>query len=245
MIDIVSSGYEVSKIYGKDLRFLENVGCCINNAFRGCVTAGSSVNFVRNELEEGKDDVLKFGDIIVKFKFSIDMMNALLRYRHIDQFVYVAENTDDFIEKSLDKVKKVYTGESSDLSSLRFKVVKPYLCDEESEEYEEWKETMEFLEGRIVEMLWNGSSSYQEIARLILPGCFYIEMHLKGNFQAWKHLLAVMINDDSNLQLRDDMRSLVSELQSLIPTVFSDVSCVKSKKIVDPYIQDSWDYDGW
>ena len=41
------------------------------------------------------------------------------------------------------------------------------------------------------------------------------------------------------------MRSLVSELQSLIPTVFSDVSFVKSKKIVDPYIQDSWDYDGW
>ena len=199
MIDIVSSGYEVSKIYDKDLRFLENVGCCINNASRGCVTAGSSVNFVGNELEEGKDDVLKFGDITVKFKFSIDMMNALL----------------------------------------------PYLCDEESEEYEEWKKTMKFLEGRIVEMLWNGSSSYQEIARLILPGCFYIEMYLKGNFQAWKHLLAVMINDDSNLQLRDDMRSLVSELQSLIPTVFSDVSCVKSKKIVDPYIQDSWDYDGW
>ena len=50
MIDIVSSGYEVSKIYDKDLRFLENVGCCINNASRGCVTAGSAVNFVMNEL---------------------------------------------------------------------------------------------------------------------------------------------------------------------------------------------------
>lgn len=183
----------------KILRSIERAGRICYKSERE-TTFEECKKFIADRIKAGHESILEHEKITVKFVCDRGVSHELVRHRLAS---YSQEST---------RYCKYGDG-------LTF--IKPCFWDENSIEFQKWKELMSDIERLYIQMIHTGSTPQE--ARAILPNSLKTEVIMTANLREWRHILKLRTAPDAHPQMREFMCPLLKELKEFIPVVFDDI----------------------
>lgn len=179
----------------------------IERAARTCyksedkITSDSYKEFIKMLVDKKHDAMLGFGEMHVFFVCDRGVSHELVRHRLCE---FAQEST-----------------RYCNYKSGGIQVICPAEIDNDSDIYYEWEDTMNELDEKYKLLIGHGLKP--QIARSILPTCVKTEIHMKADFQEWRHIFKLRTSKAAHPQMRELMIPLLAEVKQLIPIVFDDI----------------------
>mgnify|MGYP004526441615 FL=1 len=206
MVKIVKPSYEIlTPINGDEiLKLIELAGrTCYKSD--NLITPDSAKNFVEKIAQRGHESVIEHYNITVRFICNRGFTHELVRHRLA---AYSQESTR-------------YCNYNKDKFGSEITVIKPFEINEDTKEYDLWKEAMQNAEKSYMAMIENGSKP--ENARGVLPIDIKTEIVITTNLREWKHIFKLRTSKAAHPSMRELMIPLLKEFKEKIPVIFDKI----------------------
>ena len=206
MVKIVKPSYEIlTPINGDEiLKLIELAGrTCYKSD--NLITQDSAKNFVEKIAQRGHESVIEHYNITVRFICNRGFTHELVRHRLA---AYSQESTR-------------YCNYNKDKFGSEITVIKPFEINENTKEYDLWKEAMQNAEKSYMAMIENGSKP--ENARGVLPIDIKTEIVITTNLREWKHIFKLRTSKAAHPSMRELMIPLLKEFKEKIPVIFDKI----------------------
>lgn len=206
MVKIVKPSYEIlTPINGDEiLKLIELAGrTCYKSD--NLITPDSAKNFVEKIAQRGHESVIEHYNITVRFICNRGFTHELVRHRLA---AYSQESTR-------------YCNYNKDKFGSEITVIKPFEINEDTKEYDLWKEAMQNAEKSYMAMIENGSKP--ENARGVLPIDIKTEIVITTNLREWKHIFELRTSKAAHPSMRELMIPLLKEFKEKIPVIFDKI----------------------
>lgn len=206
MVKIIKPSYEIlTPINGDEiLKLIELAGrTCYKSD--NLITPDSAKNFVEKIAQRGHESVIEHYNITVRFICNRGFTHELVRHRLA---AYSQESTR-------------YCNYNKDKFGSEITVIKPFEINEETKEYDLWKEAMQNAEKSYMAMIENGSKP--ENARGVLPIDIKTEIVITTNLREWKHIFKLRTSKAAHPSMRELMIPLLKEFKEKIPVIFDKI----------------------
>lgn len=206
MVKIVKPSYEIlTPINGDEiLKLIELAGrTCYKSD--NLITPDSAKNFVEKIAQRGHESVIEHYNITVRFICNRGFTHELVRHRLA---AYSQESTR-------------YCNYNKDKFGSEITVIKPFEINEDTKEYDLWKEAMQNVEKSYMAMIENGSKP--ENARGVLPIDIKTEIVITTNLREWKHIFKLRTSKAAHPSMRELMIPLLKEFKEKIPVIFDKI----------------------
>ena len=206
MVKIVKPSYEIlTPINGNEiLKLIELAGrTCYKSD--NLITPDSAKNFVEKIAQRGHESVIEHYNITVRFICNRGFTHELVRHRLA---AYSQESTR-------------YCNYNKDKFGSEITVIKPFEINENTKEYDLWKEAMQNAEKSYMAMIENGSKP--ENARGVLPIDIKTEIVITTNLREWKHIFKLRTSKAAHPSMRELMITLLKEFKEKIPVIFDKI----------------------
>lgn len=206
MVKIVKPSYEIlTPINGNEiLKLIELAGrTCYKSD--NLITPDSAKNFVEKIAQRGHESVIEHYNITVRFICNRGFTHELVRHRLA---AYSQESTR-------------YCNYNKDKFGSEITVIKPFEINEDTKEYDLWKEAMQNAEKSYMAMIENGSKP--ENARGVLPIDIKTEIVITTNLREWKHIFKLRTSKAAHPSMRELMIPLLKEFKEKIPVIFDKI----------------------
>lgn len=206
MVKIVKPSYEIlTPINGNEiLKLIELAGrTCYKSD--NLITPDSAKNFVEKIAQRGHESVIEHYNITVRFICNRGFTHELVRHRLA---AYSQESTR-------------YCNYNKDKFGSEITVIKPFEINENTKEYDLWKEAMQNAEKSYMAMIENGSKP--ENARGVLPIDIKTEIVITTNLREWKHIFKLRTSKAAHPSMRELMIPLLKEFKEKIPVIFDKI----------------------
>lgn len=186
------------------LKHIEKAGrVCYKSEDR--INEGSAEIFVANILKRGHESVIEHYSITVRVICDRGVSHEIVRHRIAS---YSQESTR-------------YCNYSNDKFGNELTFIKPCFWDEDSEQYNIWKNTMQNIETEYNKLISIGATSQE--ARSILPNSLKTELVMTMNLREWRHFLKLRTSAASHPQMREVAKMILDEFKHNIPVIFDDI----------------------
>ncbi len=206
MVKIIKPSYEIlTPINGDEiLKLIELAGrTCYKSD--NLITPDSAKNFVEKIAQRGHESVIEHYNITVRFICNRGFTHELVRHRLA---AYSQESTR-------------YCNYNKDKFGSEITVIKPFEINEDTKEYDLWKEAMQNAEKSYMAMIENGSKP--ENARGVLPIDIKTEIVITTNLREWKHIFKLRTSKAAHPSMRELMIPLLKEFKEKIPVIFDKI----------------------
>ena len=206
MVKIVKPSYEIlTPINGNEiLKLIELAGrTCYKSD--NLITPDSAKNFVEKIAQRGHESVIEHYNITVRFICNRGFTHELVRHRLA---AYSQESTR-------------YCNYNKDKFGSEITVIKPFEINENTKEYDLWKEAMQNAEKSYMAMIENGSKP--ENARGVLPIDIKTEIVITTNLREWKHIFKLRTSKAAHPSMRELMIPLLKEFKEKMPVIFDKI----------------------
>ena len=195
------------------LQTLESIGrTCYKSEDR--ITPTSAEQFVERIISNGHHSVLEHVNLSVRFVTDRGVTHELVRHR----LCAFSQESTRYCD---------YKGEVT--------FIRPVWCEASIEGiYDPDKTYAEFDDPtyEFVRSLLQAERHYQELrelgwtpekARAVLPNALRAEIVCTTNLREWRHILSLRCSNKAHPQIRALMQDLLSDLQEVIPILFSNI----------------------
>ena len=205
-MNIIEPGFEVlDDLDGRRmLRKIEAAGRICYKSEEN-ITDGSAEIFVRSILKNGHESVIEHEKISVRVVCDRGVSHEIVRHRIAS---YSQESTR-YCNYSKEKFGKELT------------FIKPVFWEEDSKEYQLWKNLMKKTEASYNELIEMGAA--QQEARRILPNSLNTEIVITMNLREWRHFFRLRTSKKAHPQMRQISRMILEYFKENIPAVFDDI----------------------
>ena len=203
---IIKPSFEImTPINGDEiLKHIEKVGrVCYKSEDK--ITEDSAKRFVNMIVKNGHEAVIEHFNITVKFVTDRGISHEIVRHRIAS---YAQESTR-------------YCNYSNDKFSNELTFVLPSEIEEDSYEYEIWKDDCGYIEDDY--MALTNSGTKPQTARSILPTCLKTEIVMTTNLREWRHFLKLRTSKAAHPDIRILAIGLLKQFKEMIPIVFDDI----------------------
>lgn len=190
----------------------------IESAGRTCykseaaITEKSAARFVTSIMISGHFSVIEHVSVRVRFVTDRGVSHELVRHRLAS---YSQESTR-------------YANYSKDRFGNEITVIKPVFWEEDSVEYQVWRQAMEA--GEKVYMKLIGLGAQAEQARSVLPNSLKTEIVMTCNLREWLTVFSLRTTPKAHPQMRALMLPLLSEMKKMLPEIFGGIQNEKAKE---------------
>ena len=204
-MNIIEPGFEVlDDLDGRRmLRKIEAAGRICYKSEEN-ITDGSAEIFVRSILKNGHESVIEHEKISVRVVCDRGVSHEIVRHRIAS---YSQESTR-YCNYSKEKFGKELT------------FIKPVFWEEDSKEYQLWKNLMKKTEASYNELIEMGAAPQE--ARSILPNSLKTEIVITMNLREWRHFFRLRTSKKAHPQMRQISRMILEYFKENIPAVFED-----------------------
>lgn len=205
-MNIIEPGFEVlDDLDGRRmLRKIEAAGRICYKSEEN-ITDGSAEIFVRSILKNGHESVIEHEKISVRVVCDRGVSHEIVRHRIAS---YSQESTR-YCNYSKEKFGKELT------------FIKPVFWEEDSKEYQHWKNLMKKTEASYNELIEMGAAPQE--ARSILPNSLKTEIVITMNLREWRHFFRLRTSKKAHPQMRQISRMILEYFKENIPAVFDDI----------------------
>ena len=205
-MNIIEPGFEVlDDLDGRRmLRKIEAAGRICYKSEEN-ITDGSAEIFVRSILKNGHESVIEHEKISVRVVCDRGVSHEIVRHRIAS---YSQESTR-YCNYSKEKFGKELT------------FIKPVFWEEDSKEYQLWKNLMKKTEASYNELIEMGAAPQE--ARSILPNSLKTEIVITMNLREWRHFFRLRTSKKAHPQMRQISRMIWEYFKGNIPAVFDDI----------------------
>ena len=205
-MNIIEPGFEVlDDLDGRRmLRKIEAAGRICYKSEEN-ITDGSAEIFVRSILKNGHESVIEHEKISVRVVCDRGVSHEIVRHRIAS---YSQESTR-YCNYSKEKFGKELT------------FIKPVFWEEDSKEYQLWKNLMKKTEASYNELIEMGAAPQE--ARSILPNSLKTEIVITMNLREWRHFFRLRTSKKTHPQMRQISRMILEYFKENIPAVFDDI----------------------
>ena len=205
-MNIIEPGFEVlDDLDGRRmLRKIEAAGRICYKSEEN-ITDGSAEIFVRSILKSGHESVIEHEKISVRVVCDRGVSHEIVRHRIAS---YSQESTR-YCNYSKEKFGKELT------------FIKPVFWEEDSKEYQLWKNLMKKTEASYNELIEMGAAPQE--ARSILPNSLKTEIVITMNLREWRHFFRLRTSKKAHPQMRQISRMILEYFKENIPAVFDDI----------------------
>lgn len=202
---IINASYEIltSINRGEILKKLELIGrVCYKSEDK--ISENSESSFIKNIIQSGHESVIEHYSISVRFICDRGVSHEIVRHR-IASF---SQESTRYCNYTKDKFENQIT------------FIKPCFWDENSLNYEIWKEMIQMSEKKYFELIQNGAKP--EEARSILPNSLKTEIVVTMNLREWRHFFKLRTSPKAHPQMRELSIPLMLEMKKALPEIFFD-----------------------
>ena len=205
-MNIIEPGFEVlDDLDGRRmLRKIEAAGRICYKSEEN-ITDGYAEIFVRSILKNGHESVIEHEKISVRVVCDRGVSHEIVRHRIAS---YSQESTR-YCNYSKEKFGKELT------------FIKPVFWEEDSKEYQLWKNLMKKTEASYNELIEMGAAPQE--ARSILPNSLKTEIVITMNLREWRHFFRLRTSKKAHPQMRQISRMILEYFKENIPAVFDDI----------------------
>lgn len=206
-MNIIKPSVEIlTQINGEEiLKHIEKTGrVCYKSEDK--ITSDSAKKFITDIIKRGHEAVIEHYNISVKFICDRGVTHEIVRHRIAS---YAQESTR-------------YCNYSKDKFGNEITVIQPLFWNEDSFEYQYWKNAMQDAERHYFELLKLGASPQE--ARSVLPNSLKTEIVITMNLREWRHFFKLRIAKAAHPQMREVANMLFKEIKENIPVIFDDIN---------------------
>jgi thymidylate synthase (FAD) len=202
-MNIVSPYFEVETPLNKEYAYklIEKAG---RTAYKSenLITEDSSEVFIKKIVSLGHESVLEHFYITVRIICDRGVSHELVRHRIAS---YTQEST-----RYCNYSKGKFGGE------LTF--IKPYFWSSDSEKYEIWLKTMEYIESSYLKLIELGATPQE--ARAILPNSLKTEIVTTMNIRSWRNFFKLRAVKTAHPQMREIAIPILNHFKKELPYLF-------------------------
>lgn len=196
-IEDAIEGYEV-------LRRIERAGrVCYKSEEK--ITDDSAKKFVQNIIKSGHESVIEHEKITVRLICDRGVSHEIVRHRIAS---YSQESTR-------------YCNYNAEKFGNELTFIRPYFWNDDTEKYEIWKQTMEFIEKSYIKLIETGAKPQE--ARSVLPNSLKTEIVVTMDLREWRHFFELRAAKAAHPQMRQIALPLLKAFQEMLPVVFDDL----------------------
>lgn len=163
----------------------------------------SAKKLVQKLINRGHEAMLEHGILSVRFIVDRGVSHELVRHR----LASYAQESTRYCN---------YGAQNGEIT-----VIRPSFLVEGSPAYKSWYTAMQDAEYWYLDLLNKDCSPQQ--ARAVLPNSLKTEVVMTANYREWRQVFKLRTSSAAHPQMVQVMRSLLLELQKLIPIIFYDV----------------------
>lgn len=169
------------------------------------ITQNSSEKFIKGIIKRGHESVIEHEKISVRIICDRGVSHEIVRHRIAS---YSQESTR-------------YCNYSKDNFGNELTFVKPVFWDEGSREMNIWKQQMQEVENKYIELINLGAKPEQ--ARSILPNSLKTEIVVTMNLREWRHFFKLRTSKNAHPQMREISVKLLEKMREMLPPIFDDI----------------------
>lgn len=170
------------------------------------ITESSAKSFVQKIIHYGHESVIEHCSMSVKIICDRGVSHEIVRHRIAS---YSQESTR-------------FCNYMNDRFGREITVIKPCFWEEDSNEYNIWKKSMEQAEMTYFELISKGATPQE--ARSVLPNSLKTEIIVTMNLREWRHFFRLRTSENAHPQMREITIPLLNEIKKMIPVIFDDIN---------------------
>lgn len=170
------------------------------------ITQDSSEDFIKGIIKRGHESVIEHEKITVRIICDRGISHEIVRHRIAS---YSQESTR-------------YCNYYKDNFGNELSFIKPVFWDENSEEFNIWKQQMQEAENKYIELIKLGAKPEQ--ARSILPNSLKTDIVMTMNLREWRHFFNLRTSKKAHSQMREISVPLLNRFKQLLPCIFNDIT---------------------
>ena len=165
---------------------------------------GSAERLLTQIIKSGHESVLEHFLITVKMQMDIGAYKDITRHR--------------LASFSIESTR--WCNYSKGKFGTELKFMKP--CNIEGELYEDWLNTMKYIEKMYMQMAEKGATPDQ--LRMILPHSTAAEVCMSANLREWRHIFRLRTAKNAHPSVQQIMKMVLNEFKARIPIIFDDIT---------------------
>ena len=166
----------------------------------------SAEKFIANIIKSGHESVIEHVSLTFKIVCDRGVTHEIVRHRLAS---YSQSSTR-------------YCNYASDKFGNELTFIKPCFWNEDDENYNLWKETLELAEKNYLALIKNGAKPQE--ARSILPNSLMTEIFMTADLREWRHFLKLRCSKRAHPQMREVALKIYKILNESLPVIFSDIA---------------------
>jgi len=166
----------------------------------------SAEKFIANIIKSGHESVIEHVSLTFKIVCDRGVSHEIVRHRLAS---YSQSSTR-------------YCNYASDKFGNELTFIKPCFWNEDDENYNLWKETLELAEKNYLALIKNGAKPQE--ARSILPNSLMTEIFMTADLREWRHFLKLRCSKRAHPQMREVALKIYKILNESLPVIFSDIA---------------------
>jgi len=166
----------------------------------------SAEKFIANIIKSGHESVIEHVSLTFKIVCDRGVTHEIVRHRLAS---YSQSSTR-------------YCNYASDKFGNELTFIKPCFWNEDDENYNLWKETLELAEKNYLALIKNGAKPQE--ARSILPNSLMTEIFMTADLREWRHFLKLRCSKRAHPQMREVAFKIYKILNESLPVIFSDIA---------------------
>lgn len=166
----------------------------------------SAEKFIANIIKSGHESVIEHVSLTFKIVCDRGVSHEIVRHRLAS---YSQSSTR-------------YCNYASDKFGNELTFIKPCFWNEDDENYNLWKETLELAEKNYLALIKNGAKPQE--ARSILPNSLMTEIFMTADLREWRHFLKLRCSKRAHPQMREVAFKIYKILNESLPVIFSDIA---------------------
>lgn len=169
------------------------------------ITQDSSENFIKGIIKRGHESVIEHEKISVRIICDRGVSHEIVRHRIAS---YSQESTR-------------YCNYSKDNFGNELTFIRPVFWDEDSKEFNIWKQQMQEAENKYIDLINLGAKPEQ--ARSILPNSLKTEIVMTMNLREWRHFFKLRTSKNAHPQMREISIKIFEKMREMLPPIFYDI----------------------
>ena len=205
-MNLIKPGFEIIDNIDSDklLQKIERNGrVCYKSEDK--ITDESAKVFIKAIIKNGHESVLEHEKITVKIICDRGITHEIVRHRIAS---YSQESTR-------------YCNYNKDKFGNELTFIKPYFWEDDTEQYNIWKETMNIIEKNYMKLIELGAEP--QLARSILPNSLKTEIIVTMNLREWRYFFKLRTSKNAHPQMREITRPMLNKFKEIIPIIFDDI----------------------
>lgn len=170
------------------------------------IEEGSAEKFIRGIINRGHESVIEHVSITVRVICDRGVTHEIVRHR----IASYSQESSRYCNYSLDKFGNELT------------VIKPFYWNDDSEQYNIWKQCMEESENAYVKLIKSGATPQE--ARSILPNSLKTEIFITMNMREWRHFFNLRCSTTAHPQMQQVANMILQEFKRRFPLFVEDIA---------------------